>query len=104
MSAHTAGPWVADLNVLQALNEGPLVIGAQHVVVAEVCTPDEQGRADAHLIAAAPDLLNALQRFAGAIGYEGDFEYVTGDVALYGVVRAAIAKARHESLNESGRQ
>ena len=86
MSAHTPGPWIVEhdprwnfANVKQANGEKP--------DVAKGLYPG-----DAHLIAAAPDLLAALERA----------EYTLSAIAAIGVpetlevARAAIGKAKGE--------
>lgn len=87
MSAkHTPGPWDA-----RSFNGG---VFAQDVFVASVygddpdCRPDDRMRANARLIAAAPELLDALIELAdcGAEAWGEDRPCVR-------IARAAIAKA-----------
>lgn len=49
---HTPGPWIADGN---GIHKGTRCVATTHT------EPKEQRDADAHLIAAAPDLLEALR-------------------------------------------
>lgn len=79
MSAHTPGPWV--------LTWRPIidVAGIASVPVAD----DGRHTANAHLIAAAPDLLAALEILIDCASY-GD---VIQDADAWATARAAIAKA-----------
>lgn len=92
--AHTPGPWeVAEghgrLSIIHPLNEQDC---EQVVDLCGYMTPEI--RADARLIAAAPDLLAALEGMSDAVVghdlhcFEGDFREAVLNV------RAAIAKAR----------
>lgn len=89
MSKHTPGPWRTDLY------DGTLVIDPDGVPVATTTgdyeSADEYAvmEADALLIAAAPDLLEALIDLAGA-GAEAWGE----DRPCVRIARAAIAKAK----------
>ena len=102
MSKHTPGPW----RILPEECDKPYirvrgtVLGARYKV-ANVITPSYEGvhereaeetRANARLIAAAPELLEALklmvERFADSAGYFGDFKSDAVKNA-----EAAIAKA-----------
>jgi hypothetical protein len=56
-----------------------------------VCQMRDGDPRDAHLIAAAPDLLEALEMALGAVEYFDEHE---GAPMLLDAVRAAIAKAR----------
>jgi hypothetical protein len=67
MSAHTQGPWaVRDIPTGQRYIGPSQDGGAPSValVLARVNVPDERLAADARLIAAAPELLEALQRLS----------------------------------------
>lgn len=90
MSKHTPGPWcVRDLPTAQRYigpsNDG----GASSValVLARVNLPDEQIAADAKLVAAAPELLAALNRLMGGTTTMQDAADANKQA------RAAIAKA-----------
>lgn len=56
MSEHTPGPWKIGRNIIGVRDETGF---KRHI--AAVLWDDEQGKADARLIAAAPDLLEALR-------------------------------------------
>ena len=98
MSAHTPGPWHVGP---EFDNDGyPEIIierktPAGNLVVA-VALPGLQGqKSNAHLIAAAPDLLNALSvvlRDVQAVDAEGHLADIELEPAMY-QARAAIAKA-----------
>lgn len=82
---HTIGPWSFD----EYLN----IVGrdGQIVKVEGVClSSSDVARANARLIAAAPDLLEALQLIVR--GYGVSFQ----DAALKTIVKEAIAKAKGE--------
>lgn len=79
MSAHTPGPWVANGSAIEDRpKRGPTTVIAYGVEAA----------ADAHLIAAAPDLLAALKKADRA---------PWGDYSWIDEARAAIAKAEGKS-------
>ena len=87
MSSHTPGPWHVDIEenwpadapcFITAGSGGPL------------CIVDN--REDAHLIAAAPEMLDALCKIYSLSCGEDDDE----DTEVMLVARAAIAKARGE--------
>ena len=89
MNEHTPGPWTID----RTLSERT-VIGSCTEVVAVIPSPKIHGRglvdvseriANAHLISAAPDLLEALEAVA---------EQSTMPNSVYEQMLAAIAKAR----------
>lgn len=84
MSGHTKGPWVHDGDG-EILAPGNVIVVYSHGGQRAVQTDD-----DANLIAAAPDLLEALIDVRRALEL-GNF---TGELA---VVDAAIAKARGEA-------
>ena len=80
--AHTPGPWMQEY-------DGAVAIGEQVCIPVDHCGPDDvphaERKANARLIAAAPDLLAALQMALDA----------DQDSALWReTARAAIAKAR----------
>jgi hypothetical protein len=101
---HTPGPWVVD----PAVRQGFTVYAPKEGFI--VGTQDEEGRygaieseANARLIAAAPDLLEALQQATSAL--EWRWERVANCAApvhetaiqeAYNQARAAIAKATGE--------
>ena len=92
---HTPGPWqIADENN----NSCSVLLGIEHNLVAcldrqcsntwEIVIERDEMLANARLIAAAPDLLDALQRLLNA---END-EYLT-PIGVRNLARAAISKA-----------
>ena len=90
---HTPGPWVVD----PAVRQGFTVYAPKEGFI--VGTQDEEGRygaieseANARLIAAAPDLLDALLMVLD------DPNALDGRPRTYEYVRAAIAKATGEKL------
>lgn len=93
MSKHTPGPWE-----IEEESEGHSITNRAFTgdewCIAEVYGKTDTSIANANLIAAAPDLLEALlgvERLCAASGYIG----VNGQYLK--IVRAAIAKARGEA-------
>lgn len=85
---HTPGPW----KLYPDDENGQAVVGGQHTEIATcwhhcLGSIEKQMRANARLIAAAPDLLNALENLTIAIGMGWDLDGVVDQAA------AAIAKA-----------
>lgn len=80
MSKHTPGPWVVG-------NVGEVVAGG--TTLADVYGDDEQADVDARLIAAAPDLLAALEDIA-----RGDYSDPLCKRTPEQRAREAIAKVR----------
>lgn len=83
---HTPGPWEAS---------GTYIVASTGDRIAYMANRDEQAKADAILIAVAPELLVALQRFLEwdweNIAYEmGGFDEIVENVDI---AEAAIAKA-----------
>lgn len=98
MSKHTKGPWEVNAIdddtqtgevVVWELLEGK-VIGAE-IVVPSIWLDDEQAIANANLITAAPDLLDALE---GCLEALRAYNPECGQAMM---ARAAIAKAKGES-------
>ena len=104
---HTPGPWMVCSE--KRFNNGAKLIvwttkGPGHGAVAHVapyCPPTsgpdlEQKEADARLIAAAPELLEALEKLLGEVrDNDGDVSFST-----LGIVDAAIAKAKGATSDE----
>lgn len=93
MSTHTPGPWAA----------APIGGGRWAVTVSQMRNEDVGaagfGKADAHLIAAAPELLEALDGMLEVYGGENDEDGLPKhevELNLIAFARAAIAKARAE--------
>jgi hypothetical protein len=92
MNKHTPGPWAVEDSI-----DGPIVYSEKTEVIISDCknfavpfgSIHEQCSANARLIAAAPELLDALLAIAG-----DEVQRVNGD--LHKKARAAIAKARGE--------
>jgi hypothetical protein len=96
MTQHTPGPWVTSKGAFGALHVGPAKLDHPGREAAQYAA--ERGRdmlsqrmADAALIAAAPDMLAALQAIA-ATSTEEDAETALGSVQM--ICRAIIAKAK----------
>lgn len=82
MSKHTQGPWEVSLGrQIVSSHDGMLVA-------------DVQSRADARLIAAAPELLDALCAIADCCEEtRQDRDYLSRKTEIRGIARHAIAKA-----------
>lgn len=98
MNAHTPGPWHI------GMRPGPIVYGPAGEQVVSLLDPlvvDSENRANAHLIAAAPDLLAALEACisAGSMIQQGKRGgEVMGQLsAAIDRARAVVAKARGQS-------
>lgn len=95
---HTPGPWYANQDCIEI--DGPE--GPRDVTLAVVLQPDNAA-ADAHLIAAAPELLTVCQAMAGDLQalLDGDDFSGMSDAEMFGVMlrslNAAIAKAEGRS-------
>jgi len=99
MAEHTPGPWT-----IQAINLSVHRVGFEYIVrdarncaLAEVghidsITDGGEGEANARLIAAAPELLAALEA-AFDSWYDDPRHFQTRELAWVGLARAAIAKA-----------
>ena len=105
MSKHTPGPWIADAQDFEsgpAMVDGTLIIAegapAGEKCVAECHSPTRMD-ADARLIAAAPDLLSAMERIAEDDGsdphggYVDEWTEAEAFSRVQEIARAAIAKA-----------
>ncbi len=92
MSKHTPGPWEIKRHYDSCYKN---ISAQKHTELAQVvwCMEDEdrspECEANAHLIAAAPDLLEALQNLLKVHEGEGGTQHHAGYIA-----RAAIAKAK----------
>ena len=84
MTQHTPGPWYVGLREDQT-------IFTQNLRVASVECPRKEWKANARLIAAAPDMLAALQAIA-ATSTEEDAETALGNIQM--ICRAIITKAK----------
>ena len=89
MTMHTPGPWTAG-------NDG-YIYSAGDIVADSTfgCLPQIEGDHNARLIAAAPDLLAALETIANSEPMDGD-SFVCDFDTLQSVARAAIRKAKGE--------
>ena len=101
MSRHTQGPWVASQNeVISVASTAERVVITVNVVECETGAPiPEQAIIDARLIAAAPELLAALQKAdAWVAQYHGMVGHDAASQSMSRVIRAAIAKATGGAL------
>ncbi|TIN82219.1 hypothetical protein [Mesorhizobium sp.] len=92
---HTPGLWIAieshDKREDGYIREATATEDGRHVAVAQVtraARPFSEYRANARLIAAAPEMLAALKAALPAID-----KYATGSADVIDAIRAAIAKA-----------
>lgn len=93
MSQHTPGPWLVDAEHagLFEQDQARFWINAEGTHVAYVDGPrNDERTANAHLIGAAPDLLEALQACDEAMAYMSEYDI---PLHLPFRVKAAIAKA-----------
>ena len=98
MSTHTPGPWCVYKTSDSGLPAGPCVAinsagltlpasGPVVCIISDVASLNERDKANALLIAAAPDLLEALKTFRASLYFERNTEEVKR------LTMAAIAKA-----------
>lgn len=109
MSKHTAGPWVIipggdewSQGRIATIEPKPeAMIEPNYWTVAEVNNRREEREANARLISAAPDLLEALEAILPFIpvttASEGGAAKYSENVRAADMVRAAIAKSRGEA-------
>ena len=91
MAKHTPGPWHV------GMKPGPIVYGEDGAQVAPLhvpMVPKEENRANARLIAAAPELLEALENLLEHVENRDALGAYWADPMA---ARAAIAKAKGES-------
>lgn len=92
---HTPGPWSSDHEYEETWDtQTNIYVGVKNILIAQVCETDgnisnEEFEANARLIAAAPDLLEALKRIEFMCAAPPDFS----DATMQEIARAAIAKA-----------
>ena len=92
MSGHTPGPWRVEEIELFETGSGVQVVAADGTVIADNQTyyPQSLDPANAHLIAAAPELLEALKAMSHVEARDpGHVE----SIRAFSLARAAIAKA-----------
>lgn len=94
MTKHTQGPWLVEGRTVYALNDDGY--NRFSALVQDAHTPGDELEANARLIAAAPELLEALE---GVTDMAADMIPSMGfaGLALIEAARAAIAKARGEA-------
>ena len=61
MSKHTPGPWVKKSGFLVGANGQPVRVSGTGIALAMEANPDEETRANSHLLFAAPAMLEALR-------------------------------------------
>jgi len=76
---HTPGPWFYDESIATKI-----LINAKHAAVAVVPYLDDEAKANARLLAAAPELFDALQALVSAVS----------EPALVAQAHAALRKAQ----------
>jgi hypothetical protein len=97
MAEHTRGPWTTEearnvIFIVGPESSGPLRIAATPDRV--VFEPLEEDRANARLIAAAPDLLAACKAMAEALDrHSEDCDFGEADERAFAAGHAAITKA-----------
>ena len=95
MSGHTPGPWLVEGRTVYALNDDGY--NRFSALVQDAHTPGDELEANARLIAAAPELLEALEDIANDYAERFDMDSQSTNPGMKVVVenaRAAIAKAR----------
>jgi hypothetical protein len=97
-SGHTPGPWLVvvgdDDDITVCAFEGDPRDGIMADIVAEILSVENE--ADAQLIAAAPDLLEALRLVLGVVAPEGGGSAFIAS-GTERIARAAIVKAEERS-------
>lgn len=98
MSKHTPGPWRAD-----EFPSGGWWISVDDSPHAGKGVGSVHRYEDAHLIAAAPELLAALESLVFGLEHAPNADALTWAGAIIGA-RDAIAKARNEGVHEDARE
>lgn len=101
MTEHTPGPWVAICPAEGWDGWWVEAAGEQHIAEVTGYQSDPVRRANAHLIAAAPDLLAACEAALEAIRGDADIDWMLN---VERQLRTAIAKARGGGQNDVGRR
>ena len=94
--SHTPGPWHIGYNDLRG-GRYWWVSRGQEMDLATDLHEDENGKADAHLIAAAPDLLKALEQAHEALHWHDGLDFQpsgSGGVSISRIINDVLAKAR----------
>ena len=96
-TTHTPAPWQATDSSPLYVTAGPSILATMHFSL----RPTAEVKANAHLMAAAPELLdnlkNVLSRFQDLLGPEGHRNgEIAGDVDAIKQAHAVIAKATGE--------
>lgn len=93
----TPGPWFTGesrrdlINVKHSSNRpGAMSLNLAHVVARQSCV--EEAKANAHLIAAAPELLEALQTLNQAIDYGTSMDVVQAQEVAQDVIAKALGE------------
>ena len=94
---YTPGPWKID----DAWQTSTVIINDTYMVICQIHGLGPGANADGRLITAAPDLLEALQRFMKVMDESYDYPDTSGEVPRLreaaNEARAAIAKATGEN-------
>lgn len=87
---HTPGPWIVE----NEMDNGDIAIcnKSESEIIAFVCGDDKKAKLDARLIAAAPELLEALRRLVIDAKLTG-LDRQAGWDSFFAQAREAIAKA-----------
>lgn len=95
---HTPGPWTSDASFTNDI----FIRGHVGTLTPVICRMDAHREADAHLITAAPDLLEALQTMLTALDAPTALHPKFGAQWMgpaIGIARAAIARATFSAKN-----
>lgn len=97
-SKHTPGPWKAVIPDYCDLRKEPYHIRGKACLIGTACLQAEETESNARLMAAAPDLLDALEAASAHLDYcgYGDEWERDGSEVLAAQIQAAIAKAEEE--------
>lgn len=90
MKNHTPGPWTIEGGVS---NRVYLLNNAEGHAIGEIIFAETRRRADARLIAAAPDLLAALRGLLICVGPRGDAEPLDAYEDRRRLIKGQIARA-----------
>lgn len=101
MSEHTPGPWHLDVLAHTITDTGNydnrwIVRGNNHERIADMFEEGDEADANANLIAAAPEMLEALKVFMDYNDQGGPLSFNTD--AMWAQARAAIAKAEGREM------